>query len=335
MKHRAPKRLGRPWEWTLSEVQQALDCIGDRTLIASVSGGKDSTALALLFKLHDIPYRAVHQDTGWESIETDHYVRDVLPAHIGAIEILRAEVPLSPEVEAVAGYIEALLGKPYSAMVRLALRKGMFSNRRTRYCTQELKIFPLRGYLETLEDEPLNSVGIRWEESARRSKYPEWEWSGTLDCEVWRPMLDWTEADVIDLHKVMGVPPNPLYLRGSARVGCWPCLFSRKHEIRMMAESDPRRVVVIEALERAVTWLAAERYAAKGEALPLIPSFFESRRSLGPRTLPIREVIAWSRTRRGSAEIEPYAPLPHEAGCTRWGLCDTSWRLAPEPPEGA
>ena len=331
MKKRAPRRLGRPWEWTLSEVQQALDRIGDRRLIASVSGGKDSTALALLFRLHDIPYTAVHQDTGWESTETDHYLREVLPDHIGPIEILRAEVPLAPRVEAAAEHIEALLGKPRSAMVRLALHKGMFANRRARYCTQELKIVPLRGYLDALEDEAVNSVGIRWEESARRSEYPEWEWSGTLDCDVWRPMLDWTEADVIDLHKQLGVPPNPLYLRGSARVGCWPCLFSRKHEIRMMAESDPGRVVAIEALERAVSWMAAERYAAKDMDLPLIPSFFEGRQALGGRTLPIRDVIAWSRTRRGSKDIEPYAPLPHEAGCTRWGLCDTSWRKAPDP----
>jgi len=325
MKKNVPKRLGRPWEWTPSEVQQTLDTIGDRTLIASVSGGKDSTALALLFKLHDIPYTAVHQDTGWESKETDHYVREVLQDYIGPIVITRSEVALPEALEPIAAHIEELLGKTYSPMVRTVLKKGMFANRRARFCTQELKLQPLRRYLDDLEDEPLNSVGIRWEESARRSEYPEWEWSDILDCEVWRPMLDWTEADVIDMHKQMGVPPNPLYTWGSARVGCWPCLFSRKHEIRMLAEADPGRVEAIAMLERAVGWLAATRYAESGAVQRVLPAFFEGRGSISG-TRPIHEVIDWSRTRRGSDVIEPFAPLPHEAGCTRWGLCDTSWR---------
>ena len=36
-------------------------------VMASVSGGKDSTALMLALREADVPFRAVFADTGWES----------------------------------------------------------------------------------------------------------------------------------------------------------------------------------------------------------------------------------------------------------------------------
>ena len=39
--------------------------IGDRVLVVSVSGGKDSTATCLHLKELGIPYQAIFFDTGW------------------------------------------------------------------------------------------------------------------------------------------------------------------------------------------------------------------------------------------------------------------------------
>ena len=55
-------------------------------VIASVSGGKDSTALCLHLQELGIEYRAVHMDTGWEHPATDEYIREVLEPKIGPVE---------------------------------------------------------------------------------------------------------------------------------------------------------------------------------------------------------------------------------------------------------
>jgi len=322
------------------DIEQLQNDIEGREVVVSVSGGKDSTACCLLMKHLGIPFRAVHMDTGWEDSDTDRYVRDVLPHHIGPIEVIQADAALTdPAKIAKAEEFERRLGKEYSAMVRFCIQRGMFPSRKKRFCTQELKIFPFRDYCYTLDGDVLSVVGIRADESPSRAKMGEWDWNLTFECEVWRPLIEWTEADVIDIHKMMNCPPNPLYVKGAARVGCWPCIYARKHEIRMLSELSPERASVLADLERYVTELAHQRYTARGETFESLgygkPCFFQNpryradkrkgRQDAG-RPLPIAEVIEWARTKRGKDEVEPFAPLPHEQGCMRWGFCDTSWR---------
>lgn len=324
-----------------TQLSDVKSCMPDdpRLFILSVSGGKDSTATGLFLRERGIPFEAVHMATGWEHADTDRYVREILPDVLGvSITILSDLPPLSAENEAIAMAIETKHGIEPSAMVRWCLHKGMFPGRTIRFCTQQLKVFPSRNYARERAIATGRSIvsvqGIRSQESLSRRTLPEWE-PHDGDVEVWRPIIRWSEADVIAMHLKHGVPPNPLYLRGARRVGCWPCIFSAKHEIRMIADTDPGRIALIRDLEQAVGEAAAKRAAKRGEELNHPPAFFQAPRRTpilqedgsvkrSARCEPIDSVVEWSRTKHGSNEFDPNAADPSDGGCVRWGVCEAA-----------
>lgn len=266
------------------------DRLGGRRVIASISGGKDSAAMSLWLTEQGIDHDRVFLDTGWEHPSTYEYIRGPLAKAIGPIVELRNEL----------------------SMEELAKKYRGFPGRMVRWCTGELKVKPFARYIARLQDagqEFVDAVGIRAAESRARSKLPEWEWSDALDCEIWRPLIRWSEDDVIAIHRRHGLRPNPLYLKGAERVGCWPCVFARKSEVRFMADTDPGRVEEIAALEREVSEVAGSPR-----------TWFRDRTG---KPWPIHDVVRWSRTSRGGKQHELFEASPHEAGCVRWGLCDT------------
>ncbi|MBK8263561.1 MAG: phosphoadenosine phosphosulfate reductase family protein [Nannocystis sp.] len=203
----------------------------DRLVVASVSGGKDSTALALLLREAEIPHVRVFADTGFEHPTTYEYL-DLLRERLGEITTVRNELL----------WQDALPGEP--GMLTLIRRKQMFPSRLRRFCTESLKLRPIKKFLEQVEEErgPLvNAVGVRADESASRARMPEWEWWGELDAEIWRPLLAATYDDIVEIHRRHNMPPNPLYLEGARRVGCHPCIFSAKHDIRQIAPISSSR----------------------------------------------------------------------------------------------
>lgn len=278
--------------------------LAGRRVVASVSGGKDSAALSLWLTEQGIEHDRVFCDTGWEHEATYEYLRGPLQEKLGHIQWL----------------------KPPRGMEELILKKGMFPSRVRRFCTQELKVFPIKRHLDALMEsgvDVVNAVGIRAAESESRSKMPEWEWQDGFDCEVWRPLIRWSEQDVIDIHARHGLAPNPLYLRGAARVGCWPCIYARKDELRFIADTDPARIDRLRELERKVAEAAYARAEAKGQELKGPPAFFQAKTGGGGECWPIDAVVEWSRTSRGGRQFELFAAEPHEQGCVRWGLCET------------
>jgi 3'-phosphoadenosine 5'-phosphosulfate sulfotransferase (PAPS reductase)/FAD synthetase len=282
-----------------------LERLAGRRVVASISGGKDSAALSLHLRELGIEHERVFMDTGWEHPKTYEYLRGELTRVLGPITEIRSDL-LMPD---------------------LIRKKGMFPQRTRRFCTEELKIKPMQRYLAGLGADVVNVVGIRRAESEARSKMAEWEWSNGFDCETWRPLVDWTETEVIAIHARHGLLPNPLYLEGASRVGCWPCIFARKAEVRRVADTDPDRIALIRSLEEETGKAAAARARAKGEPGRNPPSFFQAplRGPAGARPCtPIDEVVLWSRTDHGGRQFELFEAGPSEEGCMRWGLCDTN-----------
>lgn len=320
---------------TADEAKAIRDRIGDRLIVASVSGGKDSAAMCLYLRELGLPFAPVFLDTGWEHPLTYEYLRGTLTACLGPIVELHGR----------------------HDMPSLVRSKGMFASRQIQYCTEELKRDVIGNHLASLMDsgtDVLNAIGIRRGESKNRANAPEWEWSDILDCEVWRPVVAWSVDDVITIHQRHGLTPNPLYLRGFSRVGCFPCKNWKKNEIRLGADMWPERFTdEIPALESEVHLAARERYdryvamVADGRADELTeqarrsvltddgairpynqPTFFQAPTGYAGPVLTVDRVVEWSRTIRGGrirdTQIELFAGTGINDGCLRWGLCDTA-----------
>jgi 3'-phosphoadenosine 5'-phosphosulfate sulfotransferase (PAPS reductase)/FAD synthetase len=134
----------------------------------------------------------------------------------------------------------------------LALKKRRFPGAKSRFCTEELKIFPSQDFINGLKKQGVPVVAVsgnRSEESETRRTQLEWDYNGTLLCYQWRPLIRWTLAEVFAFHEIHGVPLNPLYAAGAERVGCWPCIMCRKKEVRIIAQKFPERIDQIRAAE--------------------------------------------------------------------------------------
>lgn len=282
------------------------DVLNGRLVIASVSGGKDSAALCLWLQEQGIEHRRVFADTGWEHDATYEYLRGPLTKALGVID----EVGLP------------------GGMPALVRKKGTFPSRLRRFCTEDLKVRPLAAYVRKAQDEHgevVSAVGIRAAESKARATLTEWEWSDTFDCDVWRPLIRWTEQDVIDIHRRHGLAPNPLYLAGAQRVGCFPCIFARKAEVRLVADLAPERIEEIRQLEAETTAVARARDNSGKHGAER--TFFHGKLSREGLPFSIDTIVDWSRTAHGGKE--PLLIDDQPDGCVRWGLCEK----APAEPE--
>ena len=270
-----------------------------KLMVVGVSGGKDSTATCLhLMEQGYAPsdFLRVFADTGWETKGTYEYLT-YLEEKLGPIQRIKKQVEINEEFRSSIELIESKLGFE-SPFVRLCYDKKRFPSSAYKFCTIETKINPFTEFYKNMDDqEPVNIVGIRREESKRRSTFPEWEYHSGYDCWTHRPLIDWTEQQVIDIHHRFGIVPNKLYLNGHSRVGCYPCIFSRKKEVKILSEE---RQEIIELMEKDL-----------GKTLFSPKSGFEP---------GIRGTVDWGHTLRGGKYwdlLDVVTPT-----CEKWGLCD-------------
>ncbi|WP_018028936.1 phosphoadenosine phosphosulfate reductase domain-containing protein [Porphyromonas somerae] len=220
-------------------------------VIVMWSGGKDSHACLIqsVERYGADNVTAVFCDTGWEHKDTLKHVKMI----------------------ADANDVELVTLKPDLNFSELVIKKRMFPSFVRRYCTIELKVKPFVDWLLTQEDNFIVVQGIRAEESQRRAKYEvecdyfkPWhtgeatyrkreilEFASRHDVSVSRPIFKWNGQQVVDFILKHGQEINPLYMRGSKRVGCYPCVFCNKRDIKNIANDEEYAQRLID-LERQV-----------------------------------------------------------------------------------
>jgi 3'-phosphoadenosine 5'-phosphosulfate sulfotransferase (PAPS reductase)/FAD synthetase len=283
----------------------------NKKIIVSVSGGKDSTAMCL--NLLEQGYTKndfirVFSDTGWEHKSTYEYLNE-LEKTIGKITRLKNHIEVKPEYEEIVEYFEKKIGWE-SPFIRELINYQFFPKGFAKWCTRKLKIEVFQEYFDQLDDDYLNLVGIRKEESLRRANMKEWEYHDNFDCWQHRPLIDWTEKDVIDIHHRFNLIPNRLYLNGSSRVGCYPCIYAKKEEIRIL---DQERINLIQELEEVVTDLCSKKNGDKSPRTFFSPKY-------GMETFGIQDVHEWSKTKRGGKQFLLFST--EEPTCIKWGMCE-------------
>ena len=180
--------------------------------ILSLSGGKDSTALAIY--LHDrIPeLEYVFCDTGEELTETYDYL-DKLEAFLGK-KIIR----LNPD-------------RPFEHY--LQIYRGVLPDPRTRWCTRKLKIEPFERFIG---DTPcINYIGIRADEAHRKGYI-----STKPNISARYPFVDEGifKDDVVRILESSGLG-LPAYYDWRSRSGCYFCFFQQRIEWVGLLENHP------------------------------------------------------------------------------------------------
>lgn len=209
--------------------------------ILSLSGGKDSSALAVYMRRNEpkIDMEYVFCDTQKELDETYEYLAK----------------------------LEAFLGKP---IVRLNSDRGFdhwlqvyggyLPSSRMRWCTRQLKLKPFEKYVG--DDPVISYVGIRADED--REGYI----STKSNIKARFPFKEAGigHADVLRILEEAGLG-LPAYYKWRSRSGCYFCFFQRKEEWAGLLEHHPRRFEEAKKYEKTDPE-TGERYTwAQGESL--------------------------------------------------------------------
>jgi 3'-phosphoadenosine 5'-phosphosulfate sulfotransferase (PAPS reductase)/FAD synthetase len=179
--------------------------------ILSLSGGKDSSALAIYMRDRVPEMEYAFCDTGKELPETYEYL----------------------------ARIEAYLGKPVIRLNSdrgfdhwLKVYNGYLPSSRMRWCTRQLKLKPFEAYVGS--DSVVSYVGIRADED--REGYI----STKPNIKAIFPFKEdgIVKADVLRILEESGVG-LPAYYEWRSRSGCYFCFFQQKNEWLGLQERHP------------------------------------------------------------------------------------------------
>ena len=182
--------------------------------ILALSGGKDSSALAIYMRSKDIDMEYVFCDTEKELDETYEYINK-LEAYLGKkIQFLK--------------YADG-----YGFDDILDIKNGFLPSPDSRWCTDYLKLKPYESFIG--DDEVISYVGIRADEAHRKGYI-----STKPNIKTVFPFIE----DNIGKEEVFRILQEsglgvPSYYNWRSRSGCYFCFFQQKREWIGLYEHHP------------------------------------------------------------------------------------------------
>ena len=313
--------------------------------VVSVSGGKDSAA-TLLLALERFGRETVVPifcDTGNEHEACYEYL-DYLEKTLG-VKITRLRASFDAEIAAKRRFIAsdqrtgrdaqgrrlrwsnkskrralAALHPTGNPFLDLCMWKGRFPSRKAQFCTQELKTNLAVEFQLSLIDAGYTVVswqGIRRDESLNRRGAKRFEAIGG-GLFIYRPIVEWTAADVFAFAADRGIRPNPLYLQDMTRVGCMPCINVAKPELLAISRRFPMHLGRIADWERIVS-----DCSKRGFSTFMVDSHSARDRRVIFDELNIGTRIRWAQTSRGGRQFDLLAGIQSAVECSSsYGLCE-------------
>lgn len=201
--------------------------------ILSISGGKDSSALAVYMRDKVPGMEYVFMDTGEELQETYDYL-EKLEAYLG-----KPIVRLKNKRQGFQDLLEA--------------RRGFLPSPKQRWCTQYLKIKPFEDYVG--DDQVISYIAIRADELQRKGYI-----SSKSNISAVYPFIEagLVKDDIIAILEDSGLG-MPEYYKWRSRSGCYFCFFQQRIEWVGLLENHPDLYAKAAAFEREDA-LTGERY---------------------------------------------------------------------------
>lgn len=218
--------------------------------VTSVSGGKDSVAVALAVAKHlnaighNGPKLLIHADLGRVEWKDSLPSCERLAQHLGwELVVVRRKS---------GDMMDRWLSRWQSSVRRYANLETVrlvlpWSTASMRYCTSELKISPITGYLrKRFPSGALVCVnGIRAQESTSRARKPVSKISkrlsraGAPNSLDWHGILHWPVEDVFDAIDDAGLALHEAYrVHNMTRVSCRFCILSSLHDLSAAAAAE-------------------------------------------------------------------------------------------------
>ena len=234
--------------------------------VLGLSGGKDSSALAIFMRTKVPEMEYFFTDTGAELPETYEYL-DKLEAYLGK-PIARLNAKRT---------FDHLLKTQYN---------DFLPSPNTRWCTRELKIRPFEDFVG--EDEVISYVGIRADED--RGGYVSTKPNITAVFPFKEAGVDYAGVKRILDDSGLGIPA---YYEWRSRSGCFFCFFQRKSEWIGLKERHPQLFEEAKKYEKFDPETGTRYTWSQGESLDELASRGEAIKYAANQRLKSISVVSW------------------------------------------